>query len=118
MQALLSSISIVFLERFSHSLQAWHEARLSYVRSCAVNSVIGHILGIGDRHSHNILVHQKTGEVVHIDFGIVFEQGKVSFLITACLLMVNISLFSLIYLIVLLSIFFLIYIDELDPHYS
>lgn len=68
-----------FLERFSHSLQAWHEARLSYVRSCAVNSVIGHILGIGDRHSHNILVHQKTGEVVHIDFGIVFEQGKVSF---------------------------------------
>ena len=23
------------------------------------------------------LVHTKTGEVVHIDFGIVFEQGKV-----------------------------------------
>ena len=35
------------------------------------------MLGIGDRHSNNILVHQKTGEVVHIDFGIVFEQGKV-----------------------------------------
>lgn len=25
----------------------------------------------------NILVHHKTGEVIHIDFGIVFEQGKV-----------------------------------------
>ena len=27
---------------------------------------------------NNILVHQKTGEVIHIDFGIVFEQGKVN----------------------------------------
>lgn len=25
----------------------------------------------------NILVHHMTGEVIHIDFGIVFEQGKV-----------------------------------------
>ncbi len=33
-------------------------------------------MGIGDRHTSNILVHTKTGEVVHIDFGFVFEQGK------------------------------------------
>jgi len=65
-----------FLERFSHSPQAWHAARMLYTRSCAVSSIVGHVLGIGDRHSHNILIHQKTGEVVHIDFGIVFEQGK------------------------------------------
>ena len=50
---------------------------MSYIRSVAVNSIVGHILGIGDRHSHNILIHERTGEVVHIDFGIVFEQGKV-----------------------------------------
>ena len=49
-----------------------------YTRSCAVNSIVGHILGIGDRHTSNILVHTRTGEVVHIDFGIVFEQGKVN----------------------------------------
>lgn len=67
-----------FLERFGHSSQQWHDTRMSYIRSCAVNSIVGHILGIGDRHSHNILIHEKTGEVVHIDFGIVFEQGKVS----------------------------------------
>ncbi len=50
---------------------------MAYVRSCAVNSMVGHVLGIGDRHSSNILLSQKSGEVVHIDFGIVFEQGKV-----------------------------------------
>jgi ataxia telangiectasia mutated family protein len=43
-----------------------------------VSSMVGHILGIGDRHTSNILVHSHTGEIVHIDFGIVFEQGKVS----------------------------------------
>ena len=58
-------------------MEAWHTARTLYTRSCAVNSIVGHILGIGDRHTSNILVHTKTGEVVHIDFGIVFEQGKV-----------------------------------------
>jgi predicted unusual protein kinase regulating ubiquinone biosynthesis (AarF/ABC1/UbiB family) len=34
-------------------------------------------LAIGDRHMSNILVHMRTGEVIHIDFGIVFELGKV-----------------------------------------
>ena len=67
-----------FHERFIHSLQAWHAARMNYVTSCAVSSIVGHVLGIGDRHSHNILIHQKSGKVVHIDFGIVFEQGKVN----------------------------------------
>ena len=37
--------------------------------------MVGHVLGIGDRHAQNILVHTKTAEVVHIDFGIAFEQG-------------------------------------------
>lgn len=66
-----------FMEKFSHSPQLWHKARMSYTRSCAANCMVGHILGIGDRHSNNILIQEHTGEIVHIDFGIVFEQGKV-----------------------------------------
>jgi serine-protein kinase ATM len=65
-----------FVELFGHDLQAWHTAKMTYTRSCAVASIVGHFLGIGDRHPNNILVHQKTGELVHIDFGIVFEQGR------------------------------------------
>ena len=55
---------------------------MNFTRSVAVNSIVGHILGIGDRHLGNILIDQGTGEVVHIDFGFVFEQGKVSALQT------------------------------------
>ncbi len=67
-----------FTERFGHSLPLWYASKMKYTRSCAVNSMVGHVLGIGDRHIFNILIHEKTGEVVHIDFGMVFEQALVS----------------------------------------
>jgi ataxia telangiectasia mutated family protein len=53
---------------------AWFSMRLNYLRSVAVTSIVGHILGIGDRHCSNILIDKLTGELVHIDFGIVFED--------------------------------------------
>jgi hypothetical protein len=53
---------------------AWFSMRLNYIRSVAVTSIVGHILGIGDRHCSNILIDKLTGELVHIDFGIVFED--------------------------------------------
>jgi serine-protein kinase ATM len=73
------SFRFFFVDRFGDCLAQWHQAKMRYTRSVAVNSIVGHILGIGDRHVSNILVHEKTGEVIHIDFGIVFEQGKVSY---------------------------------------
>jgi serine-protein kinase ATM len=75
-----------FVERFGHSTESWFASKCRYTRSVAVNSIVGHVLGIGDRHSNNILVHEKTGEVVHIDFGIVFEQGKVRCFLHNCAL--------------------------------
>lgn len=65
-----------FLEKFSNPSH-WFSSRQAYTRSVACTSIIGYILGIGDRHSQNILVDERSAEVVHIDFGIVFEQGKV-----------------------------------------
>ena len=44
-----------FIENFCDPTE-WVTARLAYVRSVAINSVVGYILGIGDRHAHNILV--------------------------------------------------------------
>lgn len=53
---------------------AWFAMRLNYIRSVATTSIVGHVLGLGDRHVSNILMDNGTGEVVHIDLGIAFDQ--------------------------------------------
>lgn len=55
----------------------WFVKRLAYTRSTAAISMLGHVLGLGDRHGHNILLDHKTGEVVHIDLGVAFEAGRI-----------------------------------------
>jgi serine-protein kinase ATM len=64
------------LERFEDP-DDWFEKRLAYTRSTAAISILGHVLGLGDRHCHNILLDEKSGEVVHIDLGVSFEAGRV-----------------------------------------
>ncbi|XP_037818798.1 serine/threonine-protein kinase ATM isoform X1 [Lucilia sericata] len=65
-----------FFEKFSRP-GIWFERRLAYINSVATTSMVGFILGLGDRHLQNILIDEKTAEVIHIDFGIAFEQGKI-----------------------------------------
>lgn len=65
-----------FFERFTQP-DTWFAARLAYTRSTAAISILGHALGLGDRHCHNILLDERTGEVIHIDLGVAFEAGRV-----------------------------------------
>lgn len=55
----------------------WFEKRIAYTRSTAAISILGHVVGLGDRHLHNILLDENSGEVVHIDLGVAFEAGRV-----------------------------------------
>ena len=64
-----------FLEKYSDP-SVWQGRRIAYTRSVAANSMLGYILGIGDRHASNILIDVSTAESVHIDFGIAFESGR------------------------------------------
>ncbi|KKA29316.1 hypothetical protein TD95_002381, partial [Thielaviopsis punctulata] len=65
-----------FMEHFLDP-DEWFSRRLAYTRTTATISIVGHILGIGDRHGHNILLDMTSGEVVHIDLGVAFETGRV-----------------------------------------
>lgn len=65
-----------FMEQFVDP-DEWFVRRLAYTRTTAAISMLGHVLGLGDRHGHNILLDNKTGEVVHIDLGVAFEMGRV-----------------------------------------
>lgn len=57
----------------SKSSESWLERRTNYTRSLAVMSMVGYILGLGDRHPSNLMLDRFTGKVIHIDFGDCFE---------------------------------------------
>ncbi|XP_021189764.3 serine/threonine-protein kinase mTOR isoform X2 [Helicoverpa armigera] len=57
----------------SPSSEVWFERRTNYTRSLAVMSMVGYILGLGDRHPSNIMLDRVTGKFLHIDFGDCFE---------------------------------------------
>ena len=63
-----------FVEMFPEP-SAWFAARLKYTRSCAVMSMVGYVLGLGDRHGENILFEEGNGGTFHVDFNCLFEQG-------------------------------------------
>uniref|UniRef100_A0A158P8G8 PI3K/PI4K domain-containing protein n=1 Tax=Angiostrongylus cantonensis TaxID=6313 RepID=A0A158P8G8_ANGCA len=60
----------------SGSCDTWWRVVCRYARSTAVMSMIGAILGLGDRHLDNVLVNLDRGDVVHIDYNICFDKGK------------------------------------------
>ncbi|CCJ30549.1 unnamed protein product [Pneumocystis jirovecii] len=57
----------------SRNSEAWLNRRTNYTRSLAVMSMVGYILGLGDRHPSNIMLNRHTGKAIHIDFGDCFE---------------------------------------------
>ena len=50
----------------SLNAEQWWSSTLRFSRSCAVMSVIGYIIGLGDRHLDNVLVDLRCGEVFTI----------------------------------------------------
>ncbi|KAI8897600.1 hypothetical protein BC833DRAFT_36026 [Globomyces pollinis-pini] len=54
----------------------WWTKTVSFARSTAVMSVVGYVLGLGDRHLDNILVDPQSGQIIHIDFNVCFEKGR------------------------------------------
>eukprot|EP00455_Lapot_gusevi_P043451 TRINITY_DN5289_c0_g1_i3.p1 TRINITY_DN5289_c0_g1~~TRINITY_DN5289_c0_g1_i3.p1 ORF type:complete len:1031 (-),score=314.04 TRINITY_DN5289_c0_g1_i3:149-2875(-) len=57
----------------SHNAEQWLDRRTNYTRSLATMSMVGYILGLGDRHPCNLMLDRYTGKIIHIDFGDCFE---------------------------------------------
>ncbi|XP_057312523.1 serine/threonine-protein kinase mTOR-like [Hydractinia symbiolongicarpus] len=57
----------------SPSSEVWFDRRLNYTRSIAVMSIVGYVLGLGDRHPSNLMLDRMSGKILHIDFGDCFE---------------------------------------------
>ena len=60
----------------SSDSESWLDRRTLYTRSLALMSVVGYMLGLGDRHPSNIMLQRSTGKVVHIDFGDCWEVAQ------------------------------------------
>ena len=57
----------------SKNSENWLDRRSNYTRSLATMSMVGYILGLGDRHPSNLMLNRFSGKIVHIDFGDCFE---------------------------------------------
>merc|ERR1712025_376996 len=53
--------------------EVWFDRRTNFTRSLAVMSMVGYVLGLGDRHPSNLLLDRMSGKIPHIDFGDCFE---------------------------------------------
>ncbi|KAI0244433.1 hypothetical protein L0F63_002418 [Massospora cicadina] len=62
------------VSRFPHPSR-WLVARSAYAHTLAVMSMVGFVVGLGDRHGENILMDGTCGDVVHVDFSSLFEVG-------------------------------------------
>ncbi|KAJ5108762.1 hypothetical protein N7456_005437 [Penicillium angulare] len=64
-----------FVEMFPET-EAWFTARMRYTRSSAVMSMVGYVLGLGDRHGENLSFEEGTGGILHVDFNCLFDKGQ------------------------------------------
>ncbi|GAA5804442.1 hypothetical protein HPULCUR_009935 [Helicostylum pulchrum] len=63
-----------FLRCFPEPNQ-WLASRTRYTKTLAVMSIVGYMVGLGDRHAENILFDETNGDCVHVDLNMLFDLG-------------------------------------------
>uniref|UniRef100_T1IWR0 Serine/threonine-protein kinase ATR n=1 Tax=Strigamia maritima TaxID=126957 RepID=T1IWR0_STRMM len=76
----LTAFRTQYLPRYPPVLSEWfqetYSVRASFSRTLAVMSIVGYMLGLGDRHGENIMLDNSNGDVVHVDFNCLFNKGN------------------------------------------
>jgi serine/threonine-protein kinase ATR len=70
-----SVLHIYYANKFNEPSK-WHQTKTLFSRSVACWSIVGYILGLGDRYTNNILLNEKTGACLHVDFAVLFNKGE------------------------------------------
>lgn len=65
----------VYMHWFGSDPLKWYRNRMSYTHSTAMWSILGFVVGLGDRHGDNLLLSKATGQVMHVDFDCLFGKG-------------------------------------------
>ncbi|PRQ23388.1 putative non-specific serine/threonine protein kinase [Rosa chinensis] len=60
----------------SEGFKSFSSKQKRFSGSVAAMSMVGHILGLGDRHLDNILMDFCSGDMVHIDYNVCFDKGQ------------------------------------------
>ena len=55
--------------------EAWLKMTNNFAITCGMTSIVGYVIGLGDRHPSNLLIDRFSGKVIHIDFGDCFERA-------------------------------------------
>ncbi|KAH0788745.1 PIKK family atypical protein kinase [Histomonas meleagridis] len=55
--------------------KTWLKQINTFSITSAMTSILGYVIGLGDRHPSNLLINSITGKVIHIDFGDCFEKA-------------------------------------------
>jgi len=63
-----------FVEQYQDK-KDWLSHRLNYTRTLAVMSIVGYVLGIGDRHLENMMLTTADAGILHVDFDMAFGKG-------------------------------------------
>lgn len=56
--------------------ESWLKQTINFAISTGMTSIVGYIIGLGDRHPSNLLIDRNSGRVIHIDFGDCFERAS------------------------------------------
>jgi hypothetical protein len=59
----------------SQTAEAWLKQVNTFAISTGMTSIVGYVIGLGDRHPSNLLIDNVSGSVIHIDFGDCFEKA-------------------------------------------
>lgn len=70
-----SFISCHLVKTASSARQLFESQRI-FNRSMAIMSHLGHIVGLGDRHLSNILLEEKSGQLIHVDYAVILDRGE------------------------------------------